>query len=123
MSSLETSQIFFNWAVGIASGAFVIAKAIANGFRFIKNRSIETDFKKKYPRDDLGKTFRLVDTEEAPGKIYLLDTKSKKRHWISSASTMRDLNYHWTDVERIPKSDFDKYKEGAGILTSGIQGT
>ncbi len=123
MGWLNVSQIYFNFMVGTASGAFVIAKGVSNYLSSRRQRGLETDIKTKYPREKLNIDFKIVDTEDAPGKIYLIDFGSKKRHWISSASTFRDLDYHWSDVERIKKDEFNKYSEGQAILTRGIPGT
>jgi hypothetical protein len=123
MTVLDTSQIFFNFAVGTASGVFVIFNTGSKLWSSHKQKSIEVDVKKKYPRDKMNTLFQLIDTEKAPGKIYLIDLESKRRHWISSSSTMNDLGFHWSDVIRISDTDFNKYEEGTAILTSGVQGT
>jgi len=120
---LNGSQIFFNLAVGISSGVFVGLKTVSKFINDNKQKRVEIDARKDFPREKLNTRFLLVDTAEAPGKIYLIDKDKKTRHWIASASTMQDLNYHWSDVNRISKAEFDKYKEGAAILTSGVPGT
>lgn len=123
MSWLNVSQIYFNFTVGTASGVFVIVNTVSKYITNKIQRSIENDIKAKYPRQKLNIDFKLIDTEDAPGKIYLIDLVTRERFWIASASTFRDLDYHWSDVQRIQKNEFNKYDEGPAILTRGIPGT
>ena len=122
MNFVDISQAYFNIAVGTATGSFVIAKGITGYINHRKAKTLLSQFKKRYPRKKINKTFQLVDTERTPGKIYLLDFKNKKRLWISSSSTFNDLDFHTTDVDRIELIKFDKYKEGAAIWTRGVKG-
>ena len=120
-----TSEIFYNFAIGlgaIGGGVFVGAKGMVE---FWKSRNIQVSIskiKKRYPRSELNKSFRLVDTEEAPGRVYLLDTKTRKRHWIQSGATLLDLDFYWSDFKRIATDEFNKFDEETPILTRGEPG-
>lgn len=119
------SEIFYNFAVGlgaIGGGIFIAMKGI---IAFLKKKAQGLPIrkiKKKYPREKMNRTFKLVDTEKVPGKVYLLDLKDGKRYWIQSGPTFLDLNFFWDDFVRIEQTEFDKYKEGTPILTSGDPG-
>jgi hypothetical protein len=120
---LNGSTIFFNIAVGVSTGAFVIIKTSADIIGDHNKRRVKKSIRKEFPRAKLGNGFLLVDTDEVPGKIYLIDIGQDTRRWIASSSTMQDLDFQWSDVQRISNDEFNKYKEGAAIFTSGVRGS
>ena len=91
--------------------------------QILKNESYKNRLKKQYPREKLNKTYKLVDTDKAPGKIYLINLKNNEIYWIASSSTFNDLNFSWDDVERISIEEFKSYKERNRILIKGSAGS
>ncbi len=77
----------------------------------------------RYPRSKLGKTFKIIESEEKKGKLYLYDLKDKRKYWIASGQTYRDLGYFWGDAVTFRNEEFEKIPEGPLILTSGNLGS
>lgn len=121
-----TSEVFYNFAVSlgaIGGGIFAGTKVIVEFILTRQRGSYKNKFKKLYPRESIGVIFKVVDTDKAPGKLYLIDLKKKERYWIQSSNTLLDLNLFWDDAKRISEAEFEKYKEGPAILTSGTPGS
>ena len=126
-ASLKTaSEIFNNFTVGLSAcvavflGIFSIFKLIPDYLKNQKKKNVVETLRNHFPREKLNKTFKLVDTERAQGKIYLIE--KDVRYWIQSSPTFLELNFFWDDVKRITVKEFETYKEGPGILTSGTPG-
>lgn len=120
------SEIFRNFAIGLGAlggGLFVGLKFVVEFILSIKKISYKAKFHKLYPREKLNDVFKIVDTERGLGKLYLVDLKKKEKYWIQSATTLLDLNFFWDDAKRISQEEFDSYREGPAILTSGEPGT
>lgn len=127
LQDLKTiSEIFNNFAIGsaaIAGGIWAGLKAFIEFATSKKKSSYGDEIKKRYPREKLNKTFKIADHAKAPGKLYLVDLKKKEKYWIQSAPTLLDIGFFWDDAQRIPEEEFNKYKEGPGILTLGSPGS
>jgi hypothetical protein len=113
MTILDASQIFFNFAAGIAAlGGLVIysgkAKRIA--------------YSLKYPASKVDKTFHLVTSPKTGNRIFLIDIKAKTRRWIASSSTFMDLGFEWDKVKEIKTEELESHKLKAPMFTSGIPG-
>ena len=121
----DISEIFYNFAVGIGtlSGVFAAYKLIQEWFISKSKQKMIDRLKKLYPRSELNISFLVADTARAPGKIYLIDIKKRQKYWIQSSSTYLDLGLFWDDFKRISEDEFDSYKEGVSILTSGAPGS
>ena len=120
------SEIFNNFAIGAAAIAGGFWAGIKASIEYITSRKkslYKDEIKKRYPREKLNKTFKIVDHEKAPGKLYLVDLKKKEKYWIQSAPTLLDLGFFWDDAQRISEAEFNKYQEGTGILTLGSPGS
>lgn len=120
------SEIFNNFAIGLAAITGGIWAGIKAGIEFVsskKRSSYKDDIKKRYPKEKLNKTFKIVDYANAPGKLYLVDLEKREKYWIQSASTLLDIGFFWDDAQRITVEEFNKYKEGPAILTVGVPGT
>jgi hypothetical protein len=110
---LNASQIFVNFALGISA---------LIGLSIFRGKTAEQKYHSRYPVEKINETFKLVDTEEAPDKIYLVDLKDKSKRWIKSSKTFLDLGFYWDQVVRITKKEFGSYTEKPGIFISGIPG-
>ncbi len=121
MSGLESwkmvSEIFLNFVLGISSLVGVVVGAPAL-LKMIKVNRL----RRQYPVDKLGIDFKLVDTDKAPGKIYLIEIHTRAKRWIESSGTFLDLRFYWDKVERISQEEFDSYEQRDGILTTGKRG-
>ena len=77
---------------------------------------------KKYPKQNFGKTFKLIESLKRKGKIYLLDLETGKKHHIASQPTRYDINMDDLEVKTLDKVKFEKIPEGERILTQGKPG-
>lgn len=76
------------------------------------------NLKRFYQRTNYKKDFILADEPANPGWIFLLDNRTKTRHWIKNPQTMRDLGYSYSDVDKtITAEKFKQYKESNEIST------
>lgn len=120
------SEIFNNFAIGLAAMAGIlwgIIKGITEFVKMRKKNSFKDNIRKMYPRERINKIFKIIDHEKAPGKLYLLDLNKKEKYWIQSGTTLLDLGFFWDDANRISEKEFESYKEGPGILTVGTPGS
>lgn len=85
-----------------------------------KRRQAEINqLKKFYNRKDFfRKSIILVNEPNTPGWIFLLDDRTKTRHWIKNPQTMKDLGYSYSDVVNVSKGKFSRYKESNEISTA-----
>lgn len=81
-------------------------------------------FLRRYPINDLDKTYRLVDIRENSGKWWLLDETAipKARHWIRNYDTVRDMGWHGEAglPRRITKAELEKYERQDPINTRDL---
>jgi len=115
------SDDFNKVAIGIA--ALITAYFGSAFFReeLSRKRSIE-HFRKKYPSEKYKKTFKIIESENEPGAIFLLDIKSKYKHHIWNMKTVYDLGWQIYERESIPNDKFLSYKSGDPIRTRGELG-
>jgi len=119
------SEIFNNIAIALAAISGGIWAGLKAFIEFVSSRrksSYKNEMRKRYPREKLNETFKIVDHEKSPGKLYLIDLKKKEKYWIQSGPTLLDIGFFWDDAQRISEEEFHKYKEGPGILTVGTPG-
>lgn len=119
------SEIFYNFLAGIGTffAGFAGLIGLLQLIKYSKRESYKNRLRKQYPKEKLNILFKLVDTDKAPGKIYLVNLRKKEKYWIASASTLTDLNFFWDEVKRIQQEEFNNYKEGEKLLTSGTPGS
>lgn len=120
---LYWTSVFQNVLVGLGAIAAII-------FGWIQVWPILQAYKKgnadywmkKYPKQNFGKTFKLIASSKGTGKIYLLDLETNTKHHIASQPTRYDINMDDLEVETVDKVEFDKIPEGERILTQGKPG-
>ena len=120
---IEISEIINQLGVGI--GAILAGCAsipIIGGWykEFKRKRDIHA-LQKLYPREQLGKRFKLIRII-GKDKVYLLDEGEKKIHWISSSLTLADMNFWFDDVKDVEDSVIEGYQEGSPFYTRGERG-
>jgi hypothetical protein len=115
MSVLDTSQIFYNWAVGISAGVFVAIQTLAKLWPHIK----AVYFRHKFPSSKVGSDFEVVHLKDK-GELHIL--KDKELRWISSSLTRSDLHFSWSKVRILDNKEWGKYTVGSEIYTRGQRG-
>jgi len=124
-ASVISSQIFHNYAVGIGvlltglGGLKILYEWAINYSDKNRKRRLSEELKTKYPPRENGKSFQLIESSSMPGKIYLLDKKTNKKHHIASILTFIDLGYDHSMVQRLGKDVFDAIDTGDEFLTQG----
>ena len=116
------SQIIYNFAVAI--GAFLAGfgglKVLNDWLRNVREekrkKKLTAELKAKYPWGENGKTFKLIESKAKPGKIYLLDKATNKKHHIASWSTFKTLEYEREMVEKLDQEEFKSIEGGEKIL-------
>jgi len=114
----EASEIFQSFGVGL--GALLAGMGGLTAFsdwwkkKRKKDNSIE-NYRKKYPRSKLNKTYKIIRYEGDEVRIYLLDINSNKRHWVKDPSTLRALGFSGKDAKTEKYSEFNIHKEGEEI--------
>jgi len=121
-SALLVSQVFNNWAIGISAliaaggGLKVYFDWAHNAREKRKREKLTTELKAKFPPENNGKTFELIESSAKPGKIYLLNKVTNKKHHIASWLTFQTLGYEYEMVKRLGQEVFKSIKEGERIL-------
>lgn len=111
---LYISQIFHNFAVGIgallAGGAGYVA--VRQYIASTKRQSLIDTYKSRYPRKDLNESFFLAHSpvSNQGDRIYILDIKTKKKHWIKNRETLIALDFDFGDANKTSKL-FNSYSE------------
>lgn len=115
------SDNFNKVAIGIA--ALVTAYFGSSYFReeLSRKRAIEY-YRKKYPPEKYQKTFRIIESEDGPGAIFLLDLETLHKHHIWNMKTVYDLGWQLYKRESLPNEDFLSYLIGDPIRTRGDLG-
>lgn len=86
-----------------------------------RKRAIEF-YKSKYPPEKYKKTYRIIESEDAPGAIYLHDLVSLHKHHIWNMLTVYDLGWQSYPRESLKNSDFLSILNGDSIRTRGDLG-
>jgi hypothetical protein len=115
------SDNFNKVAIGIA--ALITAYFGSSYFReeLSRKRSIE-HYRKKYPPEKYKKTFKIIESKEDKGAIFLLDMESLHKHHIWNMKTVYDLGWQTYERESLPKEEFLSYLLGDPIRTRGDLG-
>ncbi len=116
------SDDFNKVAIGIA--ALITAYFGTSYFRdeLYRKRTIK-EYRQKYPPDKHGKTYTLIENENAPGAVFLLDLTTKKKHHIWNMKTMYDLGWQtFLPAEQLKNKDFQIISTGEPIRTRGDLG-
>lgn len=115
------SDNFNKVAIGIA--ALITAYFGSSYFReeLSRKRSIE-HYRKKYPPENYKKKFRIIESEESPGAIFLLDLDTLHKHHIWNMKTVYDLGWQLYERESLPNKEFLSYLIGDPIRTRGDLG-
>ena len=72
-------------------------------------------YKEKYPRKLLNKDFELIRSDSNHDPVYILDLKTKIKHWIKDQKTRKELGFRPDDVKEIDDTTFKLYDEGNEI--------
>jgi hypothetical protein len=117
---VEVSQIFTNIAVGF--GAIV---GTYFGTNELRARIKTSRLKKRFPSSRVDIDFKIVDTSEAKGKLFIIEDDEMKRFWIQNYSTYADLGFIGLPRSRISAKELEKYSEPDKpvVLTRGQPGT
>ena len=124
-ADLISSQIFNNYAVGIGVlltglGGLKVLYEWADNYRDkYRRKKLSEELKAKYPPKENGKSFQLIESTAARGKIYLHDKKTNKKHHIASILTLIDLGYDHSMAQGLDKDVFDSIETGDEFLTQG----
>lgn len=86
-----------------------------------RKRAIEF-YKSKYPPEKYKKTYRIIESEESPGAIYLHDLESLQKHHIWNMLTVYDLGWQSYPRESMKHTDFLSIINGDAIRTRGDLG-
>jgi hypothetical protein len=78
-------------------------------------------FYQKYPIDQLNKDYLLVDTKNVPGKWWLIDKRTLKKHWIRNLETARDMGWTYSMVKHVADRSLNKYEVGENINTRELK--
>lgn len=116
------SDNFNKIAIGIA--ALVTAYFGGSYFRdeLYRKRAINT-FRRVYPQEQHGHTFKLIESLKTPGAVFLLDLKTKRKHHIWNMKTMYDLGWQeFLPAESMNDSKFQEITTGNPIRTRGELG-
>lgn len=89
--------------------------------RIHRDKKIKEYFK-KYPHDKFGKNWEIIESENYPGAIYVLDRNNKTKYHILNMKTVYDLGWHIYPRKRITDQEFQSYKVGNTIYTQGEAG-
>jgi len=116
MSALDTSQIFYNWAVGISAGVFVALQGLAKLWPHLK----AFWYRFRFPVQKQNKTYEIVQLKGKEGILYTL--KKNKLRWISSSLTRSDLHFPYSGIKTLDQKDWDKYSVGSEVYTRGQRG-
>lgn len=110
-------------AVGIAA---LVALFVGQSWVNIKREKDKTikDFLRKFPHDNFGKDWEIVEPESLPGAYYVYDMKRKQVHHILNMKTVYDLGWHiyLNTSKKITDKVFRKIKVGDRIRTQGEAG-
>lgn len=76
---------------------------------------ININWIKRFPSIKLNKGFKIIQSDQYPGVLYIWDLKNKTRHWIVSPKTLRSLALSYADVQTVKDGEFRKIKRGDNI--------
>lgn len=115
------SDNFNKVAIGIA--VLITAYFGSSYFReeLSRKRAIEY-YRKKYPPEKYQKTFKIIESKDGPGAIFLLDLESLHKHHIWNMKTVYDLGWQLYKRDSLPNEDFLSYLIGDPIRTRGDLG-
>lgn len=127
----QVANAFYKFMLGI--GALITAIA---GFEAIegwinkekskderiakKERQRELDIKRwkeLYPPENYLKTYRVIQSDEAPGVLYVQDLPKGPKHWIANPETLRDIDMDYSQAETVSRDKFRKIPSAGNINT------
>jgi hypothetical protein len=124
--SVEGSQVIYNLGLGMGGiiGSLAGSKVIKDWMSQKKRESLIDKYSKKYPHELFNvkeRGWELTNNPFTPGDIYILDHRSRTKHWIANYQTFLDLpipkrNFQLTEEK---SKLFNKYEKKAQILTTG----
>jgi len=114
-TAVKISQIFYYIAggIGLLLTGIYATRGVRNWQIDIEEKKINR-LREKYPIKNHGKTFRLIKLIDQ-NPVYLLDTKTNIKRWISSSTKLYELGYNFKMVEEVTQSELKKYKAGNKI--------
>ena len=124
-ATLLFSQIVNNYAVAIGAvvgaigGSVVLIQYAAKYKEEFRRKKLFKELKARYPVEQNGNTYQLINSDKRSDWIYLWDKNSGKKHHIASLSTFRNLNYDRSMVKKLTNEEFDAIPTGEEFLTDG----
>lgn len=112
---------FSKLAIGLAATYTAFYGSSYLREEFSRKKAIE-HFRKKYPHNKYGETFRLIARQSDPGGLYLHDLESLHKHHIWNMKTMYDLGWQSYEVVKLPDHEFLSILLGDPIRTRGELG-
>ena len=120
--SLDGSQVIYNLGLGIGGiiGAIVGGKVLKEQ---MKRKMLIQKYSKQYHHKlfNTKDGWQLTQNPYTLGDIYILDHRSKTKHWIANYQTLLDLPIPQRDLQLTEEKAklFKEYKEGKEIITTG----
>ncbi len=117
----DLSDNFNKVAIGIA--ALITAYFGSSYFReeLSRKKNIE-HYRAKYPPNVHGTKYRIIESVNQPGAIYLHDLETLHKHHIWNMKTVYDLGWQAFERVKLPSQDFDSILIGDPIRTRGELG-
>jgi len=112
------TENFNRIAVGLSALAAVIFGPAIVSRELEKDRKIK-EYLARYLHDRFGKDWKIIQSKNHIGAIYLFNELSKTKHHILNMKTVYDLGWHIYERETIKDSLFQSYKVGDRIRTQG----
>lgn len=114
------SEIFQSFGIGL--GAILAGLGGLIVFLDRKDKKSKENYLKKlknrYPRSLINQEYQIAHTMVRRGWFFVLDHRTKTKHWVKNMETMNDMGFSSADGIIVDDKDFNKYKEGEEIDTN-----
>lgn len=115
------TESFNRIAVGLSALAAVIFTPTLVSRELEKDRKIK-EYLKRFPHDEFGISWKIIESERYPGAIYVLNINKKIKYHILNMKTVYDLGWHIYPRKTIKDAIFQSYRVGDRIRTQGEAG-
>lgn len=111
------SEIFQSFGIGLGA----ILAGLGGLIVFLDRKDKKTEenhlkkLKNRYPRSLINKNFQIAHTIGRRGWFFVLDNRTKTKHWIKNMETMNYMGFSSADGIIVEDKDFNKYEEGEEI--------
>lgn len=109
----------------VAIGVAALLTAYFGSTYFLEERSRQKQidlFRKNYPLEKYGETWKIVVREDRTGEPHVLDMGTSVKHHIWNMKTIYDLGWQFYDREPVKIKTFNSYGIGDKIRTRGDLG-